>query len=735
MSEAMIKAIRRGNVVYDLESFQSGHRHIPPFLSSGLLGGCFDSLGFMSLPDLGTPGGRTVLGYLDHYARTESKRQVQYPLALLQARFADGTPLNLVDCTTYHQELDLLTGTLTTEYDLYGSTQITAFASQSAPNLVVMRVEREPDSPERELLVSVECETSACQNRTNSWPVDPTRVEFEVLPGRTRVAATTNCVTTRWTLACDSGEMHVEGTRIVIRLGAGRHELRLLVEREGCEGEGLLEQTCDKLYADHVAVWRDFWEESWVDLPEDRAQFIWTRSNYYLACNFPTTPARPMCPTGPMSNIWGFFFPQDVYYVAENLPRLGHFHRARTALQYWLDHLEDAQAYCKRIIGVEGAYYPWTPPYTAWDDYEADGVICPDSYELHNSAYVVAMVWHYYLTSSDREMLDEFFPLLEEVFRFYRNISSQNDSGAYEVYHEHARGQDEASSTAGRLKNLLCCQFSAEYTARAYVQAAEILGRGRPGLLAVARNIVASGYDKSDLLRPEGFYRTYEGDDRPIGAQKHPVQLNPIAFLPMPDQVEEGSPTEVAWRRRYDLMRSARWPQTQGWTFGEYTLASARMRSPKELERDLRLVQPAWSADPRWIQFYEYSWPHGWHRHKAYYFTTSGLYLQAVSDALVQDWRGYVDLFACLLPGWDEREFSFHGFHARGRVAVSGRWQAGRFEVTLLPHGESSVRVRVSRHAARITATGQADGPSSFDGERVVQLFFDGSKPIVLRGE
>ena len=784
--QGMTIAVRRANVVYDLDFFQRGGRHVPPFVSSGLLGGCFDEFGFMSRPNRGTEEGRTVLGYLDHYARVESGRHIQYPLAVVRACFGraptggvspgeqDGRAyLNLVDATDYRQELDLLTGVLTTSMDLYGRLEVVTFASQAAPNVMSMRItlrgpaEADGATPARPravrpLVVAVECETSACQNRNTAWPVEPTGVSFDLTAGLARIVSTTNCVRTEWAIRCEGVQPRTEGTRLLLEIPDGTCELRFRIRRAGCPDESILDAPYEQLRGDHETVWRDLWETSWVDLPEDRGQRIWIRSKYYLASNFPAVPARPMCPTGPMGNIWGFYFPQDVYYDAENLPRLGHFRRALKAVRYWLEHLEDCKAYCRDVIGVEGAYVPWTPPYQDWETYEREGVVSADSYELHNAAYVAATVRHYHLTTRDKRMLAEFFPLLEEIFRYYANISRRTERGTYDVYHPRARGQDEASSTAGDLRNLLCCQFSAEYAARAYVEAAEVTGLGEPALLAVARDVLGRGYERAALLRPEGFYGTYEGDDRPIGSQKHPVQLNPITFMPMPEYVEGRNggqagtdrsgptPTETAWHRRYDLMGSARQPRTQGWTFGAYTLASARMRSPQEMERDLRLVQPAWAADPAWTQFYEGSWPLGWHRNKAYYFTTSGLYLQAFTDAILQDWRGYVDLFACLLPGWELKSFRFAGLRARGGVEASGRWSCGRFRVTLRPNrapapdgrgkarGElpRSIRVCVSRPKANVRAAGQADGPDEFRGGEVVELAFTPrGRAIVLTGE
>lgn len=731
---SLSEAVRRANIIYDPDSFQTGIPHVPPYLSSGILGGCFGRFGFMERPDTGTPEGRTVLGYTDHYYRVAHGRHVQLPLGAIQASYADGSDIGLVECNSYRQELDLLTGVLETAYDAWGPTRITAFASQSTPNLLAMRIDRKASEHSKQLIIRIECEPSPFQNRDLKWPTEPLDLDFTQEGNRITIRSTTNCKTTRWTVDVHGAQACVDGTAVVVRVGEEPCVLKVLVDRPNCPDHGVLERSWEELLEQHADAMRRFWEECWVDLPDDRAHKIWTRTNYYLSCTMPTVAARPMCPTGVLSNIWGFYFPQDVYYVVENAPRLGHLDRARTALGFWLEHLPDVQEYCRRIMGVDGAYYPWTPPYQDWHQYEADGVTSADSYELHNSAYVVAMVWHYYLLTGDQDFLRDFLPVITEVFRFYRNIASLNDAGRYDIYHEHARGQDEHSSTAGRLKNLICAGYSAEYCARAVVAAHEAVGGVETDLLEAARDMAERGCERRTLLRPEGIYATYEGDDRPLGSQKHPPQLNPIAYLPMPDMLDSEPAVAEGWRRRYDLTERARRPHTCGWTYGEFLLASVRMRAPQEAARDLAAVQPCRAADPRWIQFYESSYIEGWHLRKAYYFTMSGLYLQAFTDCLVQDWRGYVDLFPCLLPGWAEESLEFRGVHARGGIVVDGCWNKGTFEVELRPHGTRAVDVRVSAPGARIEVTGHASGPDSFESGQVVSLAFDGDAPIKLGG-
>ncbi|HYW94419.1 MAG TPA: hypothetical protein VE870_02400, partial [Bacteroidales bacterium] len=557
---------RRGNIRYDLSAFQTGYPYVPLMVSNGIVGGCFDQMGFQSTPNYGYPQGRTVFGYIRNYDRNESSRQIQFPLAVIQAAFADGNSiLNLMDCKSYSQELDIYDGVLTTKYDLYGPVSIQAFASQSDPNLFVMKIDRNTDDPGKKIVLKINCETSKYQNNDFPWPVDPVKLNFVVEGNRVNIRSATDLSVTNWIIKTNN-DISTSGSQVIIPLNNEENIVEFFIRRDDCPGEEILEQPFEKLLAGHTDIWHDLWQKSWIDFPDARSQEIWTRMKYYALSNFPSIPEKPMIPTGLNSNIWGFTFPQDVYYVARTLPRLGQFDRFEKAFQYWLKVLPDVQAYSKRIMGVEGAYYPWTPPFTDWDSYEKSGVVAADSYELHNPGYVAAMVWQYYLVTRDRDFLRKYFPILEGVCRFYTNISSLNDQGTYDIFHKNARGQDEASSMAGNLKNLLGASYSAQYTLRNYLLACDLVNGYDPSLHERASRIQKAGYTRQTLLRPEGWYATYEGDDRPLNSQKHPVQLNPVAYLPMPDLAGEGSPVELAWQNRYELTKEAKKPLTFGWT-------------------------------------------------------------------------------------------------------------------------------------------------------------------------
>jgi len=727
--------VRKSNVVYDAAFFQTGISTVPLYVANGIIGGCFDHMGFQSMPYTGAPEGRTHLGYIGNYGASPRGNHIQFPLLYINARFADNSSIyNLVDAKNYRQELDLFTGRLTTTYNLFGETKIVALAHQTTPNLFLYSIYRNANHPDKNIVLEIECETSKCQNNdTKTSKVSPVKLTFDLKNNEARVVSTTDLSETTWTVSCSNAEFLREGTKLIVKLKNGTSDIRILVHRPDIDNSSSLNANYEDLVQRHTAVWEKEWKQSWVNLPEDRIQKIWTRMRYYSLCNFPLIAEKPMIPTGLNSNIWGFTFPQDVYYVAENLPRMGNFERAEKAIQYWLEVLPDVRKYCKRIVGVEGAFYPWTPPYTDWDNFEKEKVVSPDSYELHNPAYVAAIVWHYYKYSGDTAFLKKYYPIIRDVFEYYKNISTKNEYGTYDIFHAKARGQDEHSSTDGNLKNLLCASFSAEYVAGLVVQASAITGDTL--WLSVAKDMKTMGMNRANIKRENGIYSTYEGDNRPMGKQKHPVQLNPIAYLPMPDLVSENSPTRKAWENRYLLTGNATKPLTYGWTLGEFFLASCRMKSPEDARKDLDAIQPCHGADPMWIQFYESSFWERWHVSKSYYFPMMALYQQGITDMLVQDWRGYTDLLACIHPDWEKSSFAFKGIRTLGGAEISGTWNKRKFVITIKPGNAAYIDLNVSQQNRLITSSGQAEGPRRFNGNELVRLKFDGKKNIVLQSK
>lgn len=684
--------IRRGNFVYPLSFFQTGAPHVPIHVANGALGGCFDEFGLQSRPQYHMDNGRTHLGYVNHYARDpRNGGHDMASLCFLDGRHADGARPGLAGLAEYRQEFDLPTAVHKTAWrGRRGSFGVEAFASFAESGLFVWKLDQRPATADDRIDLTLDFETGRIDTNGGTRKGNPAlgqRVVGGVALGGGvwKIRSETNCRRTEVVCAVLDGDAEFEEGSLRLRPGAGGCTVLLhVMDRERRAETAVLDWL---LAADHKAAHleaaREFWcRGALVDIPDPVAAQVWLRSRYYLRASLASFPTHVPEPTGLNANIWGHGFAQDMFYVVENLPRLGLAELAAAQFPIWLEMLPGVLRYTKRLTGCEGAFFPWTPPFENMDGFETVGPTNPDSYEFHNSAYVAAMVWHAWLIDGDRDFLRQYQPVVREVARFYSSLTAEGPEGRMRIIHPLIRCQDEHMTPGELAESPLCAMVSARAAIRYYLESCRVLGPDDEALERRCAEILQRDFDFAALLRPDGSLKTTLNDPRPPGLQKHPVQLNPIALLPQPDLLEAEPAFARAWRDRLRLTAQAEEPRSFGWTFALFALASARMGDGRALQDDLDLIQPARFADGLWFQFYESSCRLGWQHKKPYYFPATGLYLQALTDAVAQDWRGRIEFFRALPPGWLAGRTAFQGLRLRGGLTASGWRDARDFEVS-----------------------------------------------------
>jgi hypothetical protein len=102
-----------------------------------------------------------------------------------------------------------------------------------------------------------------------------------------------------------------------------------------------------------------------------------------------------------------------------------------------------------------------------------------------------------------------------------------------------------------------------------------------------------------------------------------------------------------------------------GWTLPAFTLAAVRMRDGEALAREWSELPISQNIDREQITVSESCgfW-------QPYYTTSMGLLLQAVNDALANDWLGPIAVGTAWPRTWGTG--AFHGFHFPGGVVRSG---------------------------------------------------------------
>jgi hypothetical protein len=223
---------------------------------------------------------------------------------------------------------------------------------------------------------------------------------------------------------------------------------------------------------------------------------------------------------------------------------------------------------------------------------------------------------------------DVAWPVIRETARFYASILENRDDGTWGMHLTPSRGQDEWGGV--NEPNYLCALYSARYTLRVATQAAADWHLEASPKWS---EVLDDGLAFAVLMDPDaGIYKTCERETGPefTYRQKHPVQLNPIIFVPHPDLDEYET---NAYRRRYDICPTGKDLAFAGWTLGAFWLADARMGRAEELYSDFEKTLPAHYADRDLVQFYGRSDAYT----MQYYLTIHGLFMQAIQDALLTD--------------------------------------------------------------------------------------------------
>jgi hypothetical protein len=627
--------------------------HINLYQGSGRCGACFDAWGLMNNGARGEPltsQAKTVLTHADYWHR--GKFGIDYWLPMARLIWADALP---PPPTEYHQALTLYDGRLRTEYAAPGFRYaLTSWFDPDHRDVLAMELDYEGRLPDLLLAPETRLQVHYQQSLAGEWSTVTLWPEGCFWIGSVRVGTADGVVGLR-VLPFD-GEVallpETEGLRLRFSGERGRHFIVIGLSGAKRTADVVLElkRACAPEGSAHEAreAWQRRYGDAFVHLPVPEHQALWARSLYYVLCSYAPDVRSMAAPMGWSGSAWPFNFPQDLSYIHPTLLRLGHLDIARAWVEHFRNTLGEMRAITRRIYRADGVMWAWEYPIGPGSPMLLDGAPNTCQYEIHNAAYPARMARETALHLRDPQWArDVAWPVIHESARFFDSVCRREEDGTWGIFVEPSMGQDEMGGPNQR--NYLCALYSAEYCFRAALaMSAELRLAGLDRETERWRAVLRDGLAYRRLLDPAlGFCVTCEGHSgsRQIGRQKHPVQINPLVFLPLggvPDHAR------CAYERRDELCEGAPRNHFHGWTLAAYWLAASHMADPAGLARELGRAVPARYVDPAWLQIYETSGSF-----KAPYYTTShGLYLQAVNDAFVDDYFGPARLNACVLPAW-----------------------------------------------------------------------------------
>ncbi len=455
-------------------------------------------------------------------------------------------------------------------------------------------------------------------------------------------------------------DVDAEGSRLHLKLHEGENFILISVNDEP---EGTIEQSLSRTV--------NWWHQQWANtaclaLPDDNAQKMWVRSMAYLLSSFEDDKLGMAPPMGFTGSGWPFPFPQDLSYIHGALLSSGKIDIAKSWIEYWAEKTQGMKDYTKRLLGADGVYAPWVFPYGDFKGYHDPLPPNDCYYEIHNSGYLARMAYETAVFVNDTSWTRKYaVPLVRETALFYRSICKKEADGLWHLFVLPSLGQDEEGGR--NKKDYLCALTSAKYCfqkAIAYQLDAD----------GFYQQVLRDGLAFSPLESEQGIYYSNQGSGKEnFGKQKHPVQLNPLAYLPIDNEVSKS--TATAYKYRYEITVDSRKPFFAGWTLGEFLLAGSRMGDSGGWQKDWNNLRKSDYVDADWIQVYETSGAHG----RSFYLVTNGLMVQTLLNNLVTDWFGKLEIARC--NPWDGKVL-FRDIYSLSGVKVSGQIEDHRAVLT-----------------------------------------------------
>lgn len=442
----------------------------------------------------------------------------------------------------------------------------------------------------------------------------------------------------------------LQDSNLVLTLHSGENNILLSVkEPVTISAEQSLQQ--------NTAWWHNKWQAMGILItPEIHAQQMWVRSMAQFLYSFNDQKSGLPPPMGFTGNHWNFGYPQDVSFVHTMLLSTGNIDMAKSWIEYFSERIPGMKAYTKRLLNVDGIMAPWVFPLGDFEGYHMPSVPNKFYYEIHNSGYLARMTYETAVFVNDQKWTDKYArPLLSETAKFYKNVCQKGPDNLWHIIIQPSTGQDEKGGV--NQDDYLCALFSAEYCFQKAIE----YNLDEDGTYAT---ILKEGLAFPALKSERGIYFTNKGrGESDYGSQKHPVQLNPLAFLPIEKSVSATSQT--AYDLRYDITMGAKKPYFFGWTLGEFLLAGSRIGNVAEWQKDWDNLRKADYVDAEWIQVFETS---GVYK-DSYYNITNGLITQSLLNNIVSDWYGKLEIAKC--NPWKEKVY-LKNIYSKLGVIVSG---------------------------------------------------------------
>ena len=446
------------------------------------------------------------------------------------------------------------------------------------------------------------------------------------------------------------------------------------------------------LLAEHADAWAGFWQTSSVWLPEEHLELLWYYGIYLLAAS----SHRGSTPPG-LQGVWAMDGQRAPwagdYHADMNVQETfwpacasGHLDLLDTWCDYMKDCLDPALAFTRRFFGSDGTFWPCsTAPGFAF-------VGCWGTVQFgwSHTGWLGWLVWLRWRYSMDVEWLAQTgYPVLAELFRFYRANLEEGDDGYLHVPLSSSpeyRGNDPEAWCRDPNVDLAlirrCCDWLLEME--------DALGVEELGSEARRIRQTLVPYD----LTPDRALTLWPG--QPLDeSHRHPSQL--MAIHPAMDLTIDGDEDEraiiEASIEQFQSLGQYHWA---GHTYAQLISMAAVLGRSGWAYDSLRQFADHWIA-PNGLHFNRvlsgagtssFRLNSSGHTTAPFTMESNCAVSAGISDMLVQGWNDIVRVFPAVPDTW--RDVAFRDLVTEGAFRVSAVRRHGR-----------TVWVRVTADVAR----------------------------------
>ena len=414
-------------------------------------------------------------------------------------------------------------------------------------------------------------------------------------------------------------------------------------------------QTFDRLLESHSAAWKQYWDESFIRIPDRRLQEVYQTSQYYLR----TISTKWSIPIGLFETHWhGKFFAFDEQFCASALMGSGHLAIAKKVPEFRRTCLERALGRASHPLNG-AARFQWE---TLEDGSEGSPSLFSIEHIFHMASIAVES-YDYYRYSGDAVFLRETgYPVIKACAQFFDLMATSHRADGAVII---GRCTDLERLGGGR-ENAFMTTCGAIATLNAAARSAHLLGvdpETKSRWNTLAREL------KAGLPHDGTKYVPFPGCDQKsiaVYGGIYPFPALPADDAKMLAAIDDFDAGGDAFGNMYK--------QGKGlctWYAAWKAVIRARLGDGETALTLLDRAAAQTGCFSEVFEIYELN-------HNPWFSTAAGTIIQAVNDMLLQtDWDGNIRIAPAVPASWREFAFALQGPGGQ-RVTVEakdGQWK------------------------------------------------------------